>query len=139
MKFKINNREVESYQLSNNEVLELFTNPSTTDEEKEALNSIIIDRFTSDLCKNPGETEDDVFARFFGNFVNGRLCSRQKVAERMCTEHRYLQQEMFKVCLEYIKNLAENYGKGYYDERNKWSCETSSLIVEAMNKIDRPI
>lgn len=139
MKFKINNREVESYQLSNNEVLGLFTNPSTTDAEKEALNSIIIDRFTSDLCKNPGETEDDVFARFFGNFVNGRLCSRQKVAERMCTEHRYLQQEMFKVCLEYIKKLAENYGKGYYDERNKWACETSSLIVEAMNKIDRPI
>lgn len=139
MKFKINNREVESYQLSNNEVLDLFTNPSTTDEEKEALNSIIIDRFTSDLCKKPGETEDDVFARFFGDFVNGRLCSRQKVAERMCTEHRYLQQEMFKVCLEYIKKLAENYGKGYYDGRNQWACETSSLIVEAMTKICRPI
>lgn len=139
MKFKINNREVESYQLSNNEALDLFTNPSTTDEEKEALNSIIIDRFTSDLCKNPGETEDDVFARFFGNFVNGKLCSRKKVAERMCTEHRYLQQEMFKVCSEYIKKLAENYEKGYYDGRNKWACETSSLIVEAMNKICRPI
>ena len=139
MNFKINNREVESYQLSNNEVLELFTNPSTTKEEKDALNNIIINRFTNDLCKEPGETEDDVFARFFGNFVNGRLCSRQKVAERMCTEHRYLQQEMFKVCLEYIKKLAENYGKGYYDGRNEWSCETSSMIVESMKKLERII
>lgn len=139
MKFKINNREVESYQLSDNEVLELFNNPSTTKEGKEVLNSIIIDRFSYDLCKKPGETEDDVFARLFSNFVNGRLRNNKKVAERMCTEHRFLQQEMFKVCLEYIKKLAENYGKGYYDGRNKWACETSSLIVEAMNKICRPI
>ena len=139
MKFNINNREVESYQLSNNELLELYASASTTEEEKEALNSIIVDRFKSDLCQEPGETEDDVFARFFGNFVNGRLRSSKKVAERMCTEHRYLQQEMFKVCLEYIKKLAENYNNGYFDGRNEWSCETSKLIVDAMEKIGRYI
>lgn len=138
MKFNINNREVESYQLSNNEVLELYASASKT-EEKEALNSIIIERFKNNLCQEPGESEDDVFARFFGNFVNGRLRSSKKVAERMCTEHRYLQQEMFKVCLEYIKKLAENYNNGYFDGRNEWSCETSNLIVNAMEKIGRYI
>lgn len=134
MKFNVNGRKVEGYYLTNNEVLNLYFNPSTTKEEKEALDGIMIDRFVSDLCKKPGETEDDVFARFFGNFVNGKLCSKQKVAERMCTEHRYLQQEMFKVCLEYIKKLAENYNNGYYDGRNEWSCQTSNMIVEALKE-----
>ena len=43
-------------------------------------------------------------------------------------------QEKFKVCLEYIKVLAENYQKGYYDPRNEWACQTSDKIVKAMEK-----
>ena len=118
MKFLVNNREVESYNLTNKEVIELLTASNTSDEQKAELESMIIDRFSNNLCPRPGETEDDVFARFFGNFVNGKLCSRQKVAERMCTEHRYLQQEMFKVCLEYIKALSANYDKGFFDPKS---------------------
>ena len=134
MKFNVNNREVEGWELTNNQAWDLYTNPSTTKEEKDELNDIIANRFKHDLCKKPGETEDDVFARFFGNFVNGKMHSKEKVAERMCTEHRYLQQEMFKVCLEYMKKLAENYNNGYYDGRNEWSCQTSSMIVEALKE-----
>lgn len=134
MKFNVNNREIEGWELTNNQAWDLYTNPSTTKEEKEELNDIIANRFKHELCQEPGETEDDVFARFFGNFVNGKMHSKEKVAERMCTEHRYLQQEMFKVCLEYMKKLAENYNNGYYDGRNEWSCQTSSMIVEALKE-----
>ena len=134
MKFNVNNREIEGWELTNNQACDLYTNPSTTKEEKEELNDIIANRFKHELCQKPGETEDDVFARFFGNFVNGKMHSKEKVAERMCTEHRYLQQEMFKVCLEYMKKLAENYNNGYYDGRNEWSCQTSSMIVEALKE-----
>lgn len=132
MKFIIDNREVPDYNLSNNEMIELLNNENTTNEEKEHLKNLIVSRFQYNLCKYAGETEDDVFVRLFANFVNGKLESKRKVAERMATEHRYLQNEMFKVCLEYIKVLAENNEKGYYDGRNEWSCKTSGKIVELL-------
>ena len=154
-RFNINGREVEWYHLTDNEIVDLLEKVDTSSEDKEFLNKFLIDRFKSECCARPGETNNDVFVRQFSDYVNGKMQSEKvydreagkdewiggekACAKKMAVEHRYLQQEMFKVCLEYIKNLAENYGKGYYDERNKWSCETSSLIVEAMNKIDRPI
>lgn len=136
MKFTINNREYESYQLSNSQVLQLYANPALSKEEKDELNNIIVNRFTYDLCPEAVEDDDDVFVRFFSNFVNGKMHSKKKVAERMCNEHRYLQDQMFKVCLEYIKKLAENYGDGRYDGRNEWAAKTSSLIVEQLRKIE---
>ena len=136
MKFTINNREYESYQLSNSQVLQLYANPALSKEEKDELNNIIVNRFTYDLCPEAVEDDDDVFVRFFSNFVNGKIHSKKKVAERICNEHRYLQDQMFKVCLEYIKKLAENYGDGRYDGRNEWAAKTSSLIVEQLRKIE---
>lgn len=132
MKFIIDNREVPDYNLSNNEMIELLNNENTSNEGKEHLKNLIVSRFQYNLCKYSGETEDDVFVRFFANFVNGKLESKRKVAERMATEHRYLQNEMFKVCLEYIKVLAENSEKGWYDGRNDWACKTSGKIVELL-------
>lgn len=132
MKFIIDNREVPDYNLSNNEMIELLNNENTTNEEKEHLKNLIVSRFQHSLCKHDGETEDDVFVRLFANFVNGKLESKRKVAEKMATEHRYLQNEMFKVCLEYIKVLAENSEKGWYDGRNDWACKTSGKIVELL-------
>ena len=144
-KFKIDGREYESYQLSNEQIVRLVKenevpNENLTADERAYLVEKIIDRFESTLCprKNEGETNDDVFARFFGDFVNGVLCSKEKVAERMCREHRYLQNEMFKVCLAYIKKLAENYEKGYYDGRNEYAAKTSSKIIEYFNSTNYP-
>ena len=57
------------------------------------------------------------------------MCKPKDVAEKMAKDHRYLQSEMFKVCLEYIEILAENADKGYYDGRNKWACETAKKMV----------
>jgi hypothetical protein len=53
-------------------------------------------------------------------------------------EHRYLQNEMFKVCLEYIKKLADNCEKGYYDPRNEYAAETSKKIIDYFKEINYP-
>lgn len=129
MKFIIDGRECEAYQLSNKELVKLF-NTTTDENEKKELSDYIIYRFNQNLCADDGESEDDVFARFFSNFVNGKMRSPKEVAKKMAQDHRYLQQEMFKVCIEYIKILAENYGKGWYDGRNEWASKASAQIVE---------
>ena len=147
MKFIIDGREYEDYQLSNEQIVRLIEgkylemdDTHVSSDEKELLMKKVYERFKYVLCarKNEGETNDDVFARFFGNFVNGKLISRKKVAERMCREHRYLQNEMFKVCLEYIKKLAENCENGWFDPRNQYAAETSKKIIDYFKEIDYP-
>ena len=137
-KFTIDGREYESYQLSNEQIVRLIKDDTTCSEDRDFLMAKVLARFEYDLCKRSGETADDVFARFFGNFVNGKLHSKKHVAEMMCREHRYLQNEMFKVCLEYIKLLAENCEKGCFDPRNKYAAETSKKIIDYFKEIDYP-
>lgn len=142
MKFTIDGREYEDYQLSNEQIVELIEGGNKVTEigEEIFLKNKVYERFKYDLCarKNEGEDSDDVFARFFGNFVNGKCHSKKKVAERMCREHRYLQNEMFKVCLEYIKELANCYECGRFDPRNQYAAETSKKIIDYFKEIDYP-
>lgn len=135
-KIAINGRELEPYQLNNEELLEIVSDESRPQKEKELATKKIIERFKWGLCKESGETDNNVFVRFFSEFVNGKCHGKKDVAELMAREHRYLQQEMFKVCLEYIKKLSENYQQGHYDPRNEWACQTSSHITEAMKEKD---
>ena len=46
--------------------------------------------------------------------------------------HRYLQQEMFKVLMGFMRQLAYNYQSGRYDARNEWA---SRLAAEAYGKL----
>lgn len=137
-KISYNGREYYPYEISNETLLKMLNEDNISNEEKEFIKGEIVKRFESDLCPKSGETKDDVFARFFSNFVNGKMGSAKRVAEHLCREHRYLQNEMFKVCLEYIKLLAENYGKGCYDGRNKYAAQTSSKIIENLIRINHP-
>jgi len=139
MKFTLNGREYEDYQLSNEQIVELIEGDhDVTDMGHEFLMKKVYERFKYELCPKSGEDNDDVFARFFGNFVNGKCRDKKKVANLMCREHRYLQNEMFKVCLEYIKKLAENCEKGYYDPRNQYAAQTSKKIIDYFKEIDYP-
>ena len=45
---------------------------------------------------------------------------------------------MFKVCLEYIKLLAENCEKGWFDPRNQYAVQTSKKIIDYFKEIDYP-
>ena len=139
MKFTLNGREYEDYELSNEQIVELLEgNHEVTDMGHEFLMKKVYERFKYDLCPKGGEDNDDVFARFFGNFVNGKCHNKTKVAERLSCEHRYLQNEMFKVCLAFIKKLAENCENGRYDGRNKYACETSKRIIDFFKEKDWP-
>lgn len=59
-----------------------------------------------------GETiseQDKAFAQEFANFVNGRMCSAERTGREQTKAHRYLQQQMFKVRIGFIRQLAINY------------------------------
>lgn len=137
-KFNINGREYETYQLSNRQMLDLIKGNEISDDDRNFLMGKVLDRFEYDLCPNNDETNDEVFVRFFSNFVNGSMRSKENVAEKMSLEHRYLQSEMFKVCMEYIVKLAENCKRGYYDGRNEYACKTAKIIIDHLNEIDYP-
>ena len=137
-KFNIDGHEYSDYQLSNEQIVQLIEGNTLVESDKAFLMGKVYERFKYDLCKHNGEENENVFARFFSNFVNGKCSSKRKVAELMACEHRYLQNEMFKVCLEYIKKLAENCEKGYYDPRNEYACKTSKKIIDNFKEDNYP-
>lgn len=67
-----------------------------------------------DYKEYSGETiseQDKAFAQEFSNFVNGRMCSADLTGKELTRAHCYLQQQMFKVCIGFIRQLALNYQK----------------------------
>lgn len=128
------------YQCSNNVLLDTYNSYKERGDEQVSgiLLESILGRFKADQCLRPGETKDELFARQFGEFVNGRCSSKKDVAKKMATEHRYLQNEMFHVCLEFIKVLAENCEQGYYDPRNQYAAMTSKVIIDHLKDINHP-
>lgn len=138
MKFTIDKREYEAWELSNEQIVKLIEEEPNGSEKRNALTEIMIGRFKSNLCAKAGETRDDVFARFFSNYVNRCPNDFKRAAKAMAREHRYLQSEMFKVCIEYVRILAQNYANGCYDGRNAWACDSSKKILDYFNEIDHP-
>ena len=47
--------------------------------------------------------QDEAFAQEFANFVNGRMCSADKTGRELTRAHRYLQQQMFKVFIGFMR------------------------------------
>ena len=131
MKFEIDGREYEDYQLSNEQIVRLLDSEDITDMGYDFLMEKVLERFKNECCPQYGETNDNVFVRSFSRFVNGRCGNKEKVAELMCNEHRYLQNQMFFVCLAYIRKLAENMEKGNFDLRNMYACQTAKQMIEA--------
>lgn len=133
MKFEIDGREYEDYQLSNEQIVRLLEGDyEVTDMGHDFLMEKVLERFKNECCPQYGETNDNVFVRSFSRFVNGRCGNKEKVAELMCNEHRYLQTQMFYVCLAYIRKLAENMEKGNFDLRNMYACQTAKQMIEAL-------
>ena len=144
--------EIKTWQMHNHELLGAYK-AAEDSEVKDKLLAAILDRFKHESCRECGESTDNaLFARQFGSFVNGRMQGERLfdrftgtykhysgadvVAEKMSHEHRYLQESMFEVCVAYIKKLAENYKNGSYDGRNKYAVETSNMIVETLKEKD---
>ena len=132
MKFYIDGREYEDYQLSNEQIVRLLNSEDITDMGYDFLMEKVYERFKNECCPNCGENNDNVFVRQFSSFVNGKCGNKENVAELMSREHRYLQSEMFFVCLAYIRKLAENMKKGNFDLRNAYACQTAKQMIEAL-------
>lgn len=137
-KFNVNGRETEWCYLTYQDKIDLIRSEETSAEDREFLIERLLSSVEYDLCPktDEGETRDDVFARFFSNYVNRCGCDKKRAAEHMAREHRYLQNQMFKVCLEYIKILADNCDNGRYDPRNEWACKTSKEMIDHLKAID---
>ena len=70
--------------------------------------------------------QDKEFAKEFEYFVNGRMRSAEITGRELSRAHRYLQQQMFKVFIGFMRQLAHNYRKGYYDDRNEWASRVAA-------------
>ena len=132
--FLINGRTKQVYELTNEELISLVNEENLSNEDREVIKNKIIERFKYACCKRSGETNDNVFARQFSDFVNGRMLSHNETAKIMANDHRYLQQEMFKVFLAYTKILSINYNNRFYDGRNEYSCRCANEIISALEE-----
>ena len=132
--FVINGRTKKEYELTNEELISLVNDETLSNEDRECIKNKIVGRFETSCCKRSGETNDNVFARQFSDFVNGKMRSRNETAKLMANDHRYLQQEMFKVFLAYAQILANNYNNGRYDGRNEYACKCANEIISALEE-----
>ncbi len=140
MKFTIKGHEYEDYQLSNEQIVDLLDDERNVEEltesGREFLMKKVYERFKHDACARKGEGKDELFARQFSEYVNRCPNDFKKAAEKMGRDHRYLQNEMFKVCLEYFKVLEQAYLNDCYDERNKWAVRTASKALSLLRAED---
>lgn len=80
--------------------------------------------------------QDKAFAQEFTNFVNGRMCSADKTGKEPTRAHRYLQQQMFRVFISFMRQLAFNYQKGSYDQRNEWASRLAATAYDRLTEED---
>jgi ornithine carbamoyltransferase len=131
--FIIDGREYKTYELSNEQLIKLIDDENTEAGDLLELASVMKNRFERDCCARAGEGRDELFARNFGDYVNRCPNDFKKAAKQMGREHRYLQSEMFKMCLEYFKVLSEAYLNDCYDPRNEWACKTANKILRLLD------
>ena len=87
----------------------------------------------SEIFSQPITERDEAFVKEFEDFVNGKMTSPRKVGIAMATTcHRYLQGEMWKVCVAYMRMLALNFHAGRYDDRNASAAKAASIAYQAL-------
>jgi hypothetical protein len=68
-------------------------------------------------------------------FVNSFNCKNKILVGQLVKMHKTLKQSfMREIIMEFIKAEAENYKKGYYDDRNKATAEFCNKIMELAEK-----
>ena len=78
----------------------------------------------------------DSKATQISNIVNSTLFSPIEVGVELTTDHRYLQNELFKAFLHFTGQLARNEAKGNFDDRNEFACKCSKVIIKALQEAD---
>lgn len=76
----------------------------------------------------------DSKASQISDIVNNTLFNPLEVGIELSTEHRYLQNELFKMFLHFCGQLKRNYEKGNVDARNEFACECAKTMIDALEK-----
>jgi len=78
-------------------------------------------------------TENDRhFVEDFSEYVNGKMASPRNAGRALADDHRYLVNEKAKLMFFFLEQLAENWHRGRYDQRNEWACR---LAAEAIDRL----
>lgn len=86
---------------------------------------------------NQQMTESDKrFADEFSTYVNGKMASPRKVGKALADDHRYLVNEKAKLMFYFMEQLADNWHKGRYDQRNEWSCRLAAEAIDHLAEND---
>lgn len=95
------------------------------------------DTFHSNYSK---PTSGKEVAEELSDFVNGSLSYReQDFVNEVLSEHRTLQQSMFRLFVHCMDGWAEMHKSGMYDARNEATCVISSKIAKVKEDIDLPL
>ena len=78
----------------------------------------------------------DSRASKISDIVNSTLFDPMEVGIELTTDHRYLQNEIFKSFIHFAGQLARNYEKGLYDDRNEFACKSAHAMIEGLEKAD---
>lgn len=71
------------------------------------------------------------------DFLNSAtIMDRDDFVQSLTNDHRFLQQEAFKLFLSCIEEWALDYESGNYDDRNMYTSKSSSQIVKALREND---
>ena len=76
-------------------------------------------------------TENDRhFVEDFSEYVNGKMASPRNVGKALADDHRYLVNEKAKLMFFFMEQLAENWHRGKYDQRNEWACRLAAEAID---------
>lgn len=78
--------------------------------------------------------KQDSIASKISGLVNTTSFNPVEVGVELNTDHRYLQDCMFKMCLHFMGQMALNYENGNYDGRNQKSAELAHKIIEHLKE-----
>lgn len=75
-------------------------------------------------------------ANQISELVNSTLFSPLATGVELTTDHRYLQNELFKMFLHFAGQLSRNHETGKFDDRNEFACRCSKVMIEALEQAD---
>lgn len=93
------------------------------------------------MLQNPITKEyikEEEFADMLGDFCNDMSLDTDKVAKKVITQHRTIQQNIFGLFLSCCKQWAENYKTGVYDLRNEYTCQKAVEIIKLTDGMRPP-
>lgn len=74
-------------------------------------------------------------AQVLSDFANSSLSQeRENFVDMVTTEHRYLQQEMFKMMLSCIDKWSFADITGMFDSKNEYTVKASKVMIEALKR-----